>query len=36
MKKHRIKSLEETDKKTRPDQIITFDQKNVPVKTLLA
>ena len=36
MKKHRIKSLEETEKMTRPDQISTFDQKSGPVKTLLA
>ena len=31
-----IKSLEETEKMTRPDQISTFDQKSGPVKTLLA
>ena len=31
-----LKSLEETEKMTRPDQISTFDQKSGPVKTLLA
>ena len=31
-----LKSLEETGKMTRPDQISTFDQNSGPVKTLLA
>ena len=36
MKNPALKSLEETEKMTRPDQISTFDQKSGPVKTLLA